>query len=219
MQHRRIINIETRYLAAAVSLVLSGVLAAGCASTKVQAQWADPQFADHTLRGERVLIVCGAEEAAIKRICQEELRAQVSALGATPVTGSEADNLTPGQGSAAEQTLAVARSLKAKAVLASIVAPEAMIVNPGPTIGIGVGGGSGGWGGGTSVGGGVGVSVPVGGAGVNTAYGANLVLTDVATGKMMWTSKVTTPASQNVNAQIGALVKVGVTAAQSAGLF
>jgi hypothetical protein len=54
---------------------------------------------------------------------------------------------------------------------------------------------------------------------VNTAYGANLVLTDVATGKMMWTSKVITPASQNVNAQIGALAKVGVTAAQSAGLF
>jgi hypothetical protein len=219
MQHPHIV--EARYLAAIALLALGGVLVAGCASTKIQAQWADPQFAERSLRGEQVLIVCTAEEAAIKRICQEELRAQVSASGATPVTAPEADNLTPGQGPASEPTLAVARSMGAKAVLAATVAPDAMIVNAGPTIGIGVGGfgGSGGWGSGTAVGGGVGVSMPVGGYGVNRAYGANLVLTDVATGRLMWTSKVTTRASQDLNAQIGALAKVGVTAAQSAGLF
>ena len=63
------------------------------------------------------------------------------------------------------------------------------------------------------------VSVPVGGAGVSTGYAANMVLTDVATGRVMWTSKVTAPASLDVNAQIGQLAKAGVEAAQKAGLF
>jgi hypothetical protein len=213
--------VEACHVAAIALLALGGVLVSGCATTKVQAQWSDPQFAERSLRGERVLIVCSAEEAAIKRICQEELRTQVAASDATPVTDPAVDNLAAGQGPASEETLAAARSAGAKAVLAATVAPDAMIVNPGPTIGIGIGGfgGSGGWGSGTAVGGGVGVSMPVGGAGVNRAYGANLVLTDVATGRMMWTSKVTTRASQDVNAQIGALAKTGVAAAHSAGLF
>jgi hypothetical protein len=213
--------VEARYLAAAAVLALSGILVSGCASTKVQAQWTDPQFAERSLRGARVLIVCSAEEAAIKQVCREELRAQLTVLGAMPVTSTQADNLPAGPGPAEEQTLAAARSMGAMAILAATIAPDAVIVNAGPTIGIGVGGfgGSGGWGSGTAVGGGVGVSMPVGGAGVNRAYGANLVLTDVATGRLMWTSKVTTRASQDVNAQIGALAKTGVTAAQSAGLF
>jgi hypothetical protein len=35
----------------------------------------------------------------------------------------------------------------------------------------------------------------------------------------MWTSKVTAPASQNVNMQIEEIAKVGVGAARSAGFF
>jgi hypothetical protein len=46
-----------------------------------------------------------------------------------------------------------------------------------------------------------------------------MVLTDVATVRLMWTGKVTTPASQNVSAQIGELARVGVEAARAAGFF
>lgn len=210
--------LERRGIAAAAVLALSGLLVAGCASTKIQAQWTDPQFAGHPLRGEKVLVVCDAYEITIKRICRDQLSAQVAAAGATPVAGAESDNLPAGPGPLNEKTLAAARSLGAKAILGATVAPEATVVSPGPTIGIGVGGfgGSGGW---SGVGGSVGVSVPVGGSRVNTAYAASMVLTDAATARMMWTGKVTTPASQNINAQIAGLAKVGVEAAQKAGLF
>jgi hypothetical protein len=83
-------------------------------------------------------------------------------------------------------------------------------------VGVGVAGGSGGH---TSVGTSVGISLPVGGPGVDTAYAANLVLTDVASGEMMWTSKVTAAASRDVQGQIGRLAKVGMEATREAGMF
>jgi hypothetical protein len=207
-------------LAAAMS-ALSGLLLGGCASTNIQAQWTDPQFADHSLRGAKVLVVCNANETAIKRICEDQVSAQVAASGATPVTGSGSNSPAAGAAPITPELLAAARSAAAKAILTSTIAPDATIINPGPTVGFGIGGfgGSGGWHSGGGVGTSVGVSMPVGGAGVTTAYAANMVLTDVASGSMMWTSKVTAPASKDVGAQIGKLAKTGVEAAQKAGLF
>jgi hypothetical protein len=54
---------------------------------------------------------------------------------------------------------------------------------------------------------------------VDTSYGADLVLTDVASGQMMWTSSIATPASRDVNAQVASIAKVAVEAAKKAGLF
>jgi hypothetical protein len=208
-------------LAATALSAFAAVLIGGCASTRIQAQWTDPEFADHPLRGAKVFIVCNAKETAIKRNCEDQLVTQVAASGATPVTGPGSDNPPGGTAPVTPEMLAAARSAGAKAILSSTIAPEATIVNPGPTVGLGVGGfgGSGGWHSGGSVGGSVGVAVPVGAGQVSTSYAANLVLTDVASGRMMWTSKVTAPASQDVGAQIGELAKTGVAAAQKAGLF
>ena len=114
--------------------------------------------------------------------------------------------------------MATARSSGAKAVWRSTVAPDATVGTPGPTVGIGVGGFGGGYGAG-GVGAGVGVGVPVGPDRVETAYGANLVLTDIETGRVMWTSKVTTAASRDVNAQMDKLAQTGVEAAQKAGML
>jgi hypothetical protein len=207
-------------LATAALCACVGVLVAGCASTNIEAQWTDPRFADHALRGAKVLVVCNARETAIQRVCQDQLSAQVAASGATPVPGPGSDNLTAGAAANSDAVLAAARSADAKAILVSTIAPDATVVSPGPTVGFGIGGfgGSGGWHSG-GVGGSVGVSVPVGGAGVSTAYAANMVLTDVASGRMMWTSKVRAPPSQDVGAQIGKLAKTGVDAARKAGLF
>ena len=66
---------------------------------------------------------------------------------------------------------------------------------------------------------GVGVAMPVGADRVTTAYGANLTLTDVATSRLMWASRVTTPASSDIAAQVGKLVQAGSEAAQQAGFF
>ncbi|MGH8613010.1 MAG: hypothetical protein ACREYF_13570 [Gammaproteobacteria bacterium] len=210
---------ERTEVSAAAVLALS-VAFTGCAATRVQTEWTDPRFTGQSLRGAKVLVVCGANDTAIERICQDQLGAQVAVSGVTVVARPDSDTLTAGQ-PVNEKTLAAARSAGAKAILSCTVAPEATIVNPGPSVGFGIGGfgGSGGWRSGGGVGGGVGVSVPVGSGQVNTAYTANMALIDVATGRLMWTGKVTTPATRDVNAQIGKLAKTGIEAAQKAGLF
>ena len=198
--------------AAALLLGLAALLG-GCASKAIQAEWSDPQFAGHSLSGEKVLVVCDAAETAVRRICEEQMTARLSAAGTIAVSSGLG---AAGAKSTRDEMLAVARSAGAKAILASSLAPDSTVVNPGPTFGIGVGGFGGSRGG---VGAGVGVTVPVGSEQVSTAYGADMALTDVATGKLMWTGKVSTPASQDVTRQIGKLAEAGVAAAQKAGML
>ena len=202
---------------AAAAALFATCFLGGCATTTVNAEWTDPQFAGRSLRGERVLVVCDANDTVVRRICQDRLAAQVSAAGATPVAGADTAGLTAGPPPANDKTLAAARRAGAKAILAATVAPDATVVSGGSSVSFGIGG-WGGSGGGVS-GGGVGVGVPVGGGRVDTAYGANLALTDVGTVRVMWTSKVTAPASQNISMQIDEIAKVGVGAARSAGFF
>jgi hypothetical protein len=203
------------YLSAA-ALALVALLNGGCASKPVQAQWTDPQFANHSLRGAKVLVVCDSNEAAVKRICEEQMSAELSAVGAIPVIERVAD----GPASINDRALAAARSAGAKAVLISTVAPEITSISPGPSVGVGIGGfgGFGGYhSGGISTG--VGVSVPVGKERVDTAYAANLSVTDAASGRLMWTGKVTASGRQDINQQVAFLAKNGIEAAQSAGIF
>jgi len=193
------------------------LLAAGCAANPVQGQWTDPQFANHSLQGAKVLIVCDSSEPAVKRICEDQMRAQVAAAGAIPVIAPDDANAT---GSVRDRASAAARKAGARASLIATVAPEITTVDPGPSVGIGVGGfgGLGGWHSG-GVGAGVGVSVPVGAGRVDTAYAANIVLTDVDSGRVMWTSKVGTPGRQDINQQLASIAKNGIEAAQRAGIF
>jgi hypothetical protein len=202
-----------RTLLLAGALVLDTTLLAGCASTRVQAQWTDPTFAKQSfLRGSKVLVVCDAKETAVRHICQEQVSQQLSAAGASPVIGPQSADAQSAP--AAEPVLAAARDAGAKAVLRTGIAPDATVVSPGPSFGIGIGGFGGG-----NVAGGVGVSVPVGGERVSTAYAADMTLTDVTSGRVVWSSTVTTPASRDVNAQVATLTKTGLEAAQKAGLF
>jgi hypothetical protein len=196
---------------AAALIAASGLLIAGCASTRLDAQWSDPEFQGRSLRGAKVLVVCDANEPVVRRICQEKLAAQVAASGATPVMSPETVAAGP-----SDKTLAAARGAGATAIFGSTIGPEAVIVGAGPTFGFGVGGISGG-----GVGGGVGISFPFGGGGgqVDTGYAANVVVTDVATGRLMWTSKVTTSSWQPLDTQVTELVKTAVEGAQKAGLF
>jgi hypothetical protein len=202
--------------ARAVTVIAASVFS-GCATTKRDAQWIDPQFKGHSLRGAKVFVVCEAPDVSIKYICQDQLAAQVTALGATPVKGPEADNSTPNPQPVADPYLPGARDAGAEAVLSTAVAPDATVVNPGPSIGFGIG--EFGGGGGAYHGGGVGVGVPIGAGQVSTGYAANATLTDVKTNKLMWTAKATTPPSKDVNAQVVDLTKAVLGAAQKSGFF
>ena len=188
---------------------------AGCASTRVNAEWTDPQFAGRSLRGQLVLVLCDANDTAVRRICEDQLAARVTGAGATPVRGG--GDLTVGPPPANDRTIAAARKANAKAILGARVGPDATVINPGPSVSFGLGGFSGSRGG--VSGGGVGVGMPVGGGQVDTAYGADLTLTDVETVRLMWTGKVSSPASGSINTQLAELTRVGIEAAARAGFF
>jgi hypothetical protein len=46
-----------------------------------------------------------------------------------------------------------------------------------------------------------------------------MTLTDVETGRLMWSSRITTPASQDITGQVTELLEVGVKSAQQAGFL
>jgi hypothetical protein len=209
------------WFAAVVLLGLCGLLVGGCASTAIQAQWADPLFAGRSLRGATVLVVCNANAPAIQRICQDQIAARMLMSGIRPVMATDADLITAQGEQITDKIFAAARRAGANALWAAIIAPDVTVVSPGPTIGLGIGGfgTSGGWHRSSGVGGGLGVGFPVGGEQVHTAYAADMTLTDVETGRLMWTSKITTPASHDMTEQVIQLVEVGVQSAQQAGFL
>jgi hypothetical protein len=86
-------------------------------------------------------------------------------------------------------------------------------VDPGMQLSIG------GFGFGRSSAAGVGVSAPIGGGQVTSGYSANGRVTDVASGRLMWTARASTPPSSDVNAQMAELSKSVLDAAGKAGLF
>ena len=67
--------------------------------------------------------------------------------------------------------------------------------------------------------GGVGVSAPLGGSRISQGYVANASLSDVASGRLMWTGKASTRSSEDLNWQVDSLTKAVVGGAQQAGFF
>jgi hypothetical protein len=208
--HRRLGSLKVTSLCMGLLLAL-----VGCASTQLDAQWADPQLSTgNPLRGARLLVVCEAQDLVLRRICQDQVGAQVLAAGATPVAAPDVggDALSAPAGPA--KYLAAAKAASAKAVLVTAISQNSSVAKSGFSVGVGLGGfGSGGFGGG------VGVSAPVGGTKVATGYAANSSITDAASGRLVWTARASEAPSDDVNAQISALAKAVVSAAGKTGLF
>jgi hypothetical protein len=190
------------------------LLLTACASTSLDAQWADPQLTSgNPLRGARVLVVCESPDQVLRRVCTDAVSAELVTAGAVPVPAPDVgDGANSAPGGPAPY-LAAAKTANAKAVLVSAIAPNNSVAKPGFTLGVGLGGFGGG------VGGGVGVSVPMGGTKVETGYAANASVTDVGSGRLMWTARASEAASADVNAQVAALSKKLVAGAAKAGLF
>ncbi len=211
-------DVRASHRASVSIIVMTAAALAGCATRNVDAEWVDPQFTSHPLAGAKVFVACSANDLAVRRVCADQMAAQVSELGATPVLAPD----TLDSGAAAPPTsafLAAARDAGTTAILRATITPDLTVVPPGPSFSIGIGGFSTGR---HSAGGvGVGVGVPLGGeAGpAQTGYSANGALTDVATGRLMWTAKATTPPSSDVNQQIATLARYVMDAARKAGLF
>ncbi len=195
------------------------VLLAGCASTRLDAQWSDPQLAPGSLRGARVMVACEAYDLVIRRICQDQMAAEVTARGGTPVAAPNTTNEAPGRPLGAEQYLPAARNADAKAVLTHYVTQADVSVSQPSSVSFGIGGsGFGGGGGGVRTGG-VGVTAPVGGGRTSVGYAVSSNVTETSSGRLLLTAKASAPPSGDVNAQLSELTKIVFGAADNAKLF
>ena len=204
-------------LRAASSLCIAGIvslgLLAGCASTALDAQWADAQLPPHLLRGAKVMVVCEAQEVVIQRLCQDQVVAGLAQRGALPVALPENISVPIAQAAIDPQVLQAARAAGAKAVFGVVIGVSARAVSPGMSISLG------GFGFGSNVGGGVGVSAPIGGGKVSSGYSANGRVTELVGGRLLWTARATSPPSSSATAQVSELSATVLRAADNAGLF
>ena len=190
--------------------------AAGCASgPQLAAQWTDPQLGTQSafLRASRVLVACDVADLTVRQICQDRVAAEISARGATPVFPGP-DTLIATDRSIDGQLLAAAKGANAKALMVLTLTPAVTEVSQGFQIGIG-GFGYGGGGGGV----GVGVSAPVGGGRVTMGYAATGRVTDVGSGKLVFSASASTSPSSDLDMQLSELSKTVFGAADKSGLF
>ena len=205
-----------RAIASIATIAALSALAA-CATSKVDAEWTDPALRGQvtSFRGANVLVACEAPDVAVRNICQDRLAAEVRARGATPVFVAPDTVLTRDR-ALDQQLLGGAAKAGARAVLVVSLTPVAS-ERDGPSLSFGIGGF--GLGSSSAVGGGVGVTTPVGEGRVVTGYAANGRLTDVATGRLVWTASRAAPPSKDLDAQFGTLSAAVLDSATRAGFF
>jgi hypothetical protein len=194
---------------ATISLTTAAALA-GCGIAPLDAQWKDPGHPAESLRGTTVLVVCESDEQVVKQMCQDRVAAELRALGANTALVPYSVDPT------ATRLSDEARAVKARAIFSTKLSPDVPRYgsSSGVSVGFGMGGGFGhrGFGG-------VGVSAPLGGSRISQGYVANASLSDVASGRLMWTGKASTRSSEDLNWQVDSLTKAVVGGAQQAGFF
>ena len=200
-----------------LALGLAATLA-GCATTRMDAEWRDPALTAGSLKGARVLVVCRAPDEALRRVCEDRWANLLGARGLVPVRGYSLPGLPWASDDSSAEMRAAARASGVAALASMSLIPSDMnVVSPGPQVGVGVSGG-GYRGGGFSVGG-IGISFPIGGATVTRSLGARSSVVDVASGKLLWSGTASTPASSDLPAQVGELARVTTEAIFRAGLI
>ena len=189
---------------------LTACLLAACASTKMEAQWSNPEFGGVKLRDQQVLVACQARDFTVQAVCEDQIASQLAARGVKPLKFAVSNTGTAPTNEAIE---AAAKRANARAVFRTTLSTSVPTVSPGPTIGIGVGGG--GYRGGAAGG----ISMPIGGATVSEAYAADTAIVDVATGKLMWSGRASSPTGGDVTSQLSDLTRVMFESLSGSGLF
>ena len=201
-----------------VFFLSSAILLSACATTRMDAQWMNPDYQGKNVRGASVLVACEAPDLTVQRICEDQLAAAVTARGAKATLNSQLSAAaTPQAGT--DPYLAAAKRVGASAIVRMTLNSSVPVaVDSGPSIGIGVGGSSGGYRGGGSFGG-VGIGFPIGGARVSQAFGAETALIDPANGATMWSGRASSSTAQDVTGQITELAQTTIGALQGTGLL
>jgi hypothetical protein len=198
-----------------LALLLGASLLAACATPQIEAQWRDPQAGARSMQGKTVLVVCRAYDLTLERICEDRLAADAQAIGIR-VARAGMPRDAAYDPAAGEALLTAARAVRADAILEMRLEPAVALGSPSAgAVGVGVGGSRGGWSGGTS--GAIGITLPLSGSGSEMASGTSL--TDVATGRPVWSSRARGSGAVNAAGQVGELSRVTVEALKGAGLF
>lgn len=199
-----------------LAALLGALLLGACATPQMQAQWRDPQVAQRSMQGKSVLVICRGFDMTLERICEDRLATDAGAIGMR-VLRSDQPREAVADPAVTEALLKAGRAARADAVLAMRLEwSAATAVAPGgSTVGVGIGGGRGTWSGGTS--GAVGITLPLGGSG--PALAASTTLTDMATGKLVWSGRAVGSGAVGEAAQVGELTRLSAEALRAAALF
>jgi hypothetical protein len=190
---------------------LAAACVAGCAGgPAVDAQWSDPQISGTTpLRSGRVFVVCEAAEAVLARLCSDRTAAELQGRGLAVAVAPDSLAAPPGAPRDDARYVDAARAAGAATVWVSTVAPQA----PGEERGSGLSIGLGGFRVGGSGGVGVGVSLPLPAGAPAVVYAANARVTQVASGRLLWTARAGGGSGGEPQQQLDALLPRLVDAA------
>lgn len=193
-----------------LATAFAACLLAACATTKMDAQWSNPEFRGVKLAGKTVMVACQARDFTVQAVCEDQIARQLAAKGAKPVQFIAGN---PGVQPVNEAVDAAAKRAGAPLVFRTTLSTSVPTVSPGPTIGFGVGGG------GSSGGGFGGISLPIGGGTVQEALAADTAIVDVPSGKLMWSGRATGPSGSDTTAQVTDLTRVIFESLQSTGVL
>jgi hypothetical protein len=200
-------TIRTVVAAACVPL-----LAAGCETTRVDGQWADPAFAGRTLLGTKVLVSCRGPDTTVARLCEDRLSEMLGQAGAVVLRAPQP--VDPAGG--VDAVTRAAREAGANSAISAAINVAGVSGGGygfGPSIGFGIGGGSGGIGIGGSF------SMPLGGVRPAPSYASSTALLDAASGREIWSMRATNPSRDDVAVQVAALSRATVDEMRRTGLF
>jgi hypothetical protein len=188
-------------------------LAACTSAPQRQVEWSDPALGPNSrLLGERVLVACEAYDAALRQVCEDRLSRELAARGATPVRVPPATSVVSGR-ELDGQLIPSATAAGAKAVLVVSLTPATWDAGSGMSLGIG------GFSFGRNSAAGVGLGLPISTSAPSTGFSANGRVTEVSSGRMVWTSTFVAQPSGDLGAQFGDLSRAMVDAAHDAGML
>jgi hypothetical protein len=206
----------------AARLLAVGVVAtlAGCATTRMTAEWRNPAASTGSLKGWRVLVVCRAPDEAVRRGCEDQWASQLGVRGVAAARSYAIAGFPWASPDSSDEMMAALRASGVAALASmSLYAGGVAVMSPGAQVGVGVSAGGGAYrGGGFSVGG-IGITFPIGGATTAQSLAASSSLTEVAQGALVWSGSASTPVSGEVLADVAALTQITIEAMQRAGLI
>lgn len=200
----------------AATLCVSLALVA-CAAPRADVERTDSQAAGAPPLATPVLVVCEAPDAELKSQCEDRLGGLLQERGVAVVAAPQAATAAQGQARGDARYLAQARAAGAKAVWVASVGLDMAAPDSQTSAGVSIGLGSFGRRGG--VGAGIGVTVPIGGGAAPSRYAADTRITDVASGRLVWSAKAGSPPAGDAGNQMGHLLQRLVGAAADAHLF